>query len=179
MEYEFYIWKKTRFGGRGLGRPIFRQTCTTVVNHEDMNSLLPLPTKWEAHTIYRWTPSLSNRTKGVSKFEKKAWTCPKVQHSFQYSSIFFSSSKSGKKSTSPPNELLLYRIERKIVQVQQISFSYKGNSKKCTSPSKELPLYRIDWKKIHKAIQWKVSLTCSRTDGQTDWRTNGQTFTSL
>ena len=41
----------TRFGGRGLGRPTFRQTCTSVTNHEDMDSLFPFLTKWEAHII--------------------------------------------------------------------------------------------------------------------------------
>ena len=42
--------KETSFGSRGLGRSTLRQTCTSVVNHEDMDSSLPLPTKWEAHT---------------------------------------------------------------------------------------------------------------------------------
>ena len=41
----------TRFGSRGFGRPTFRQTCTSVVNHEDMESLFPFLTKWEAHII--------------------------------------------------------------------------------------------------------------------------------
>jgi len=42
---------KTRFGGRGFGQPTFWQTCTSVVNHEDMDSLFPFLTKWEAHII--------------------------------------------------------------------------------------------------------------------------------
>ena len=41
----------TRFGSRGFGRPTFRQTCTSVVNHTDMDSLFPFLTKWEAHKI--------------------------------------------------------------------------------------------------------------------------------
>ena len=36
---------------RGFGRPTFRQTCTSVANHEDMDSLFPFLTKLEAHII--------------------------------------------------------------------------------------------------------------------------------
>ena len=43
--------KTTRFGSRGFGQPTFRQTCTSVVNHEDMDRLFPFLTKWEAHII--------------------------------------------------------------------------------------------------------------------------------
>ena len=42
---------KTRFGSRGFSRPTFRQTCTSGANHEDMDSLFPFLTKWEAHII--------------------------------------------------------------------------------------------------------------------------------
>ena len=42
---------KTRFGGRGFGRPTFWQTSTSVANHEDMDSLFPFLTIWEAHII--------------------------------------------------------------------------------------------------------------------------------
>ena len=41
----------TRFGSRRFGRPTSRQTCTSEANHEDMDSLFPFLTKWEAHKI--------------------------------------------------------------------------------------------------------------------------------
>ena len=41
----------TRFGSRIFGRSTFWETCTSVVNHEDMDSIFPFLTKWEAHII--------------------------------------------------------------------------------------------------------------------------------
>ena len=41
----------TRFGSRVFGRPTLWQTCTSVVSHEDMDSLFPFLTKLEAHII--------------------------------------------------------------------------------------------------------------------------------
>ena len=43
--------EETRFGSRRFGRLTFRQACISEANHEDMDSLFPFLTKWEAHII--------------------------------------------------------------------------------------------------------------------------------
>ena len=65
-----YTGLKTRFGGRWFGWPTLWQTYTSVVNHEDMDSLFQFQLNGRP-TQYSWTPAPSNRTKGQSKSENE------------------------------------------------------------------------------------------------------------
>ena len=51
FEFNYELEEKKKFVGWEFGRPTFWQICTSVVNHEDMDSLFPFLTKWEVYII--------------------------------------------------------------------------------------------------------------------------------
>ena len=45
------VLRTSMLGSQKFSRPTFWETCTSVVNDEDMDNLFPFLMKWEAHII--------------------------------------------------------------------------------------------------------------------------------
>ena len=76
-----------RFGGRSFGRPTSWQTCTSVVNHEDMDSLFQFLTKWKAHIIHNTAELLPRPTEWKEFLNPKTEMSEYAQKSRQWASL--------------------------------------------------------------------------------------------